>query len=55
MPLLSDPDPAVQYRVCRALSRSAGLDLGDDPSRWQEWAARPASGQERWSFRKAFN
>jgi hypothetical protein len=55
VPLLSDPDPAVQYRVCRALSRSAGLDLGDDPSRWQEWAAaRPEAPPERWSFRKAF-
>jgi len=54
LPLLDDPDPAVQYRVCRALSRATGLNLGDDPKSWREWAARPADRRQRWSVRTAF-
>ncbi len=55
IPLLDDPDPAVQTRVCLALGRVTGLALGDDPQRWRQWAVQPGSAEQpRWSIANPF-
>lgn len=53
VPLLDDPDPAVQSRVCVALGRATGLALGNDPQKWRQWAMQPAA-QQRWSLFNPF-
>jgi|GEM_PF-1770060 len=53
VPLLDDPDPAIQNRVCVALGRATGLALGNDPQRWRQWAVQPAA-QQRWSLFNPF-
>lgn len=53
VPLLDDPDPAVQSRVCLALGRATGLALGSDPQKWRQWAMQPTA-QQRWSLFNPF-
>ncbi len=53
VPLLDDPDPAVQSRVCLALGRATGLAIGNDPQKWRKWAMEPTA-QQRWSLFNPF-
>ena len=51
--VLSDPDPAVQYRAVAALKEVSGRDLGNDVNVWREWAADPGR-VESWSIAEAW-
>lgn len=51
--VLSDPDPAVQYRAVAALKQVSGRDLGNDVNVWREWAANPGR-DEPWSIAEAW-
>jgi len=51
--VLSDPDPAVQYRAVAALKQVSGRDLGNDVNVWREWAADPGR-VESWSIAEAW-
>lgn len=51
--VLTDPDPAVQYRAVAALKQVSGRDLGDDVNAWREWAADPGRA-EPWSIAEAW-
>ena len=51
--VLSDPDPAVQYRAVAALKAVSGRDLGNDVNVWREWAADPGR-VEPWSVAEAW-
>ncbi|NCA12149.1 HEAT repeat domain-containing protein [bacterium] len=51
--VLSDPDPAVQYRAVAALKEVSGRDLGNDVNAWREWAADPGRA-EPWSIAEAW-
>lgn len=35
--VLSDPDPAMQYRAMLSLKQTSGKDLGDSVERWQQY------------------
>ena len=43
--LVSDSDPAMQYRAVLSLKEATGKDLGNDVDRWRQYVKEDASGR----------